>query len=255
MKGYTWIDLLPSKDIEKKFQLEEELLETKAKLENPVSSFKDEKIPNDLIWKHIFPLAVLVWKKKKLGDYLNFQKMSANRLSNVSEPYSKAYELELLKIKLNQERERLKKFTDNVARKSKVISEQFNLPNDDSTSDVMPSSLDSEHDSNTENDIYCMLQFREDEKFENLEPQYFSVTASWREIFFASVERNRKILCKLLDLKKGSDGKENKKLNAEPQNTIETNKLFSVKILYYFVFSFCNKMWCEIPSTLLIFVA
>ncbi|PRD35110.1 UNVERIFIED_CONTAM: hypothetical protein NCL1_12589 [Trichonephila clavipes] len=44
MKGYTWIDLLPSKDIEKKFQLEEELLETKAKLENPVSSFKDEKV-------------------------------------------------------------------------------------------------------------------------------------------------------------------------------------------------------------------
>ncbi|GFR31258.1 hexokinase_2 domain-containing protein [Trichonephila clavata] len=172
MKSYTWIDLLPSKDIEKKFQLEEELLETKAKLENPVSSFKDEKIPNDLIWKHIFPLAVLVWKEKKLGDYLNFQKMSAARLSNVNVPYSRAYELELLKMKLNQERERLKKFTDNVACKSKkLISEQFNLPSDDSTSDVKPSSLDLEDDSKTENDINSVLQFREDEKFEKVEPQ------------------------------------------------------------------------------------
>ncbi|GFY51327.1 uncharacterized protein TNIN_222001 [Trichonephila inaurata madagascariensis] len=195
MKGYTWIDLLPSKDIEKKFQLEEELLETKAKLENSVSSFKDEKIPNDLIWKHIFPLAVLVWKKKKLGDYLNFQKMSANGFSNVSVPYSKAYELELLKIKLNQERERLKKFTDNVARKSKkLISEQFNLPNDDSTSDVMPSSLDSEHDSNTENDIYSMLQFREDEKFENLEPQAFDVIDIFKSILHEGLFTRRKEL-------------------------------------------------------------
>ncbi|GFU13600.1 hexokinase_2 domain-containing protein [Nephila pilipes] len=219
LKRYSWRDLLPTQDTEKKFQVEEELLETKIKLENPTLSFKEEKIPNDLIWRHIFPLAVLVWKKN-LGDYLNFQKMSTSKLSNVS--YSRAHELELLKIKLNQERERLKKFTDNVALKSKkLISERFNIQNDDSAYDVMSSS---EHVSKTGTD---KIKFYEAEKFEKLEPQYFSVTASWREIFFAAVERNRKILYKLLDLRKDYNEKINHNSKTDIQDKMQAKEIFS----------------------------
>ncbi|XP_055947104.1 uncharacterized protein LOC129980747 [Argiope bruennichi] len=194
-----WIDLLPTKETESKFQVEEELLETKIILENPTSYFKKEKIPDDLLWKRIFPFAVLVWKRN-LGDYLKFSKMSSmEKLAGTT--YSKTDELKLLKEKLHQEQQRIKKFTNDISLKSKkLIEERFDLKDSNSIS---------EYDSEKKTSVSAISHnFSTTKQIDSYEPQYFSVTASWKEVFFAAVERNRKILYKLVEFKKFDEANE-----------------------------------------------
>ncbi|CAL1300450.1 unnamed protein product, partial [Larinioides sclopetarius] len=188
-----WFDLLPTEETGKKFQVEEELLETKIMLENPTSCFKEERIPDDLIWKRIFPFAVLAWRKN-LGDYLKFSKMSSME-KLVGTTYSRADEIKLLKAKLYQERKRMKKFTDDISLKSKkIIKERFDIKNSNSIPEC------GSNGNMSVPDVSHNLLIRK--KIESYEPQYFSVTATWREVFFAAVERNRKILYKLFEFKK-----------------------------------------------------
>ncbi|GBM88217.1 hypothetical protein AVEN_225768-1 [Araneus ventricosus] len=230
--GYEWIDILPTEETERKFQVEEELLEAKIMLESPTSCFKEDRIPDDLIWKRIFPFAVLAWRKN-LGDYLKFSKMSSME-KLVGTAYSKTDELKLLKAKLYQEQKRMKKFTDDVSLKSKkLIEERFDIKDSNSIS-----KCDSDGNRSLSGVSHNLSIGKE---IASYEPQYFSVAATWREVFFAAVERNRKILYKLFEFKKLNGEKEreasdtrfqqsgNESLKSQSAGQEEFKELFSAQ--------------------------
>ncbi|GIY24049.1 hexokinase_2 domain-containing protein [Caerostris extrusa] len=99
LKDYKWTVLFPTKDAEKNSAVQEELLETKIKLENPNSNFKEEK----------------------------------------KAAYSRVNELELLRERLMIERQKMKKFADDIATKSKrIIKDRFGIQGDVSAADIPP---------------------------------------------------------------------------------------------------------------------
>ncbi|GIY51184.1 hexokinase_2 domain-containing protein [Caerostris darwini] len=185
LKDYKWTVLFPTKDAEKKFAVQEELLETKIKLENPNSNFKEEK----------------------------------------KTAYSRVNELELLRERLMIERQQMKKFSDDIATKSKrMIKDRFAIKCDVSAADI-PAAPSSDLEEVSRSKTQVTVSFlRKEAGMENYDPQYFSVAASWKEIFFAAVERNRNILHKLLELKKINNEREN---DDDVQNGDKGNELFS----------------------------
>ncbi|KAG8194525.1 hypothetical protein JTE90_013274 [Oedothorax gibbosus] len=80
---HSWICMFPSKSAYDKYQAKEKLLEEEIELLQPSSVIKPDEIPNDIMWKHVFPMAVIVWRKK-MEEYLNSFKKApyASVLSN-----------------------------------------------------------------------------------------------------------------------------------------------------------------------------